>query len=82
MNLYVGNLPNSMREDELRGLFTEFGEIQSIKIISDRDTGFSRGFAFVEMSDQAARKAMLALNDTEQGGRKISVNQAKERERR
>ena len=79
MKLFVGNLPNSMSEDELTSEFKEYGEIQSLKIITDRETGRSRGFGFVEMPDNAGRKAIEGLNDTEIGGRRISVNVAQER---
>lgn len=79
MKLYVGNLPNSMTEEELTSEFKEYGEIQSLKIITDRDTGSSRGFGFIEMSDNAARNAIKDLNDTEIQGRQIVVNEAKER---
>ncbi len=79
MNLYVGNLPNSMTEEELTSKFKEYGEIQSLKIITDRETGNSRGFGFIEMSDNDGRKAIQELNDTEIQGRQITVNEAKER---
>ena len=79
MKLYVGNLSNSTSEDDLRGSFQEFGEVQSIKIITDRVTGNSRGFGFVEMPDTAARKAMSSLNDTDMKGRNVSVNEAQEK---
>ena len=63
MNLYVGNLSYDMSEENLRSEFAEYGEVQSAKIITDRDTGRSRGFGFVEMnSDDEGKKAMEALN--------------------
>ena len=79
MKLYVGNLPNSITEEELTSEFKEFGEIRSLKIITNRDTGSSRGFGFIEMSDNDGRKAIKKLNDTEIQGRQITVNEAKER---
>jgi RNA recognition motif-containing protein len=79
MKLYVGNLPNSMTEAELTSEFNGYGEIQSLKIITDRDTGRSRGFGFIEMSDNAARKAMEGLNDSDMQGRKITVKEAQEK---
>jgi RNA recognition motif-containing protein len=79
MKLYVGNLPNSMTEEELTSEFKEFGEIQSLKIITDRETGRSRGFGFIEMPDNAGRKAMQELNETDMQGRQITVNEAQER---
>ena len=79
MKLYVGNLSNSITEDELRETFKEYGEIQSLKIITDRFTGASRGFGFVEMPDSAARKAMTSLNDTDLKGRNVSVSEAQEK---
>ncbi len=79
MKLYVGNLPNSMTEEELTSEFKGFGEIQSLKIITDRITGSSRGFGFIEMSADDAAKAIKEMNDTEIQGRKISVNEAKDR---
>ena len=80
MNLYVGNLPYSATEDELRNAFAAFGEVQSVNLISDKFTGQSKGFAFVEMVENAgADAAIKALNDTPMGGRNIKVNQAKPR---
>jgi RNA recognition motif-containing protein len=79
MKLFVGNLPNNITEDELTSEFKEYGEIHSLKIITDRETGRSRGFGFIEMSDNAARNAIEGLNDTEIQGRRISVNVAQER---
>ncbi len=79
MKLFVGNLPNSMTEAELTSEFREFGEIDSLKIITDRETGMSRGFGFVEMSDNAARKAMDGLNETDIQGRTITVKLAQEK---
>ncbi len=75
--LYVGNLPFSATEDELRELFARHGTVGSVNVITDRDTGRSRGFAFVEMDDgSAADDAMRALDGTEMGGRSMRVNEA------
>ena len=78
--LYVGNLSFQSTEDELRDLFSQYGEVQSVRLISDRDTGRSRGFAFVEMEN--ANAAIEALNGYELGGRNLRVNEAREREDR
>ncbi|MGD8771723.1 MAG: RNA-binding protein, partial [Gammaproteobacteria bacterium] len=70
MNIYVGNLAFRTTEDDLRQLFAEHGEVSSVKIIADRETGRSRGFGFVEMPNQAeAEAAINAINDTDVGGR-------------
>lgn len=79
MKLYVGNMPFSMGDAELRTLFSQHGEVNSANVITDRDSGRSRGFGFVEMSDEDATAAMDALNETEVEGRKIIVNKAKPR---
>lgn len=80
MNIYVGNLPYSVTDDELRAAFAEFGEVASAKIIMDRFSGRSKGFGFVEMnSDTEAEKAIEALNNSEMQGRNLRVNQAKPR---
>lgn len=81
--LYVGNLSYEVTNADLEQLFAPFGAVQSAQVIQDRDTGRSKGFGFVEMSDaDAARAAIQALNDTEQDGRRLSVNEAKPREER
>ncbi len=75
--LYVGSLPYSTTEDELRDLFGQFGEVSSVRIISDKFTGQSKGFGFVEMvSDEDAQKAIESLNESQLGGRKLVVNVA------
>lgn len=76
--LYVGNLPNSCTDQELKTIFGKFGTVTDAKVISDRDTGASRGFAFVTMStpDEAA-KAIAGLNNTQVGGRTVVVNEAR-----
>jgi RNA recognition motif-containing protein len=78
--LYVGNLPFSATEAELRSLFEAHGEIASVNIITDRETGRARGFAFVEMEDaRAAEAAMRALDGREMGGRPLRVNEAQDK---
>ena len=80
MNIYVGNLPFNVTENELREAFVAFGEVSSVSLITDRDTGQSKGFAFVEMASNAsADSAIKGLNDTAMGGRNLKVNQAKPR---
>ncbi|MBW2426622.1 MAG: RNA-binding protein [Deltaproteobacteria bacterium] len=80
--LYVGNLPFSSTEDELRGAFERHGRVDSVNVITDRETGRPRGFAFVEMSEEsAAQDAIRAMDDSEFGGRNIKVNEAQERQR-
>ena len=77
-NLYVGNLSYDTTEDTLRTLFAEYGEIESVNLISDRYTGRSRGFAFVEMStEQAAQEAMSGMNGKQVDEREIKVDKAK-----
>ena len=83
MNIYVGNLPYALSDDDLRELFAEFGAVSSSKIISDRETGRSKGFGFVEMPEQAeAEEAIKELDGREVEGRNIRVNVAKPREER
>src|SRR5579872_1942022 len=77
-NLYVGNLPHSTTEPELRGLFEAHGAVERVSIVTDRETGRARGFAFVEMTDAGeAEKAIAALNGSELGGRALKINEAK-----
>lgn len=77
-NLYVGNLPHSTTESELRSAFEAHGAVEKVNIVTDRDTGRSRGFAFVEMTNPGeAEKAIAALNGTDLGGRTLTVNEAK-----
>ncbi len=80
--LYVGNLPWSTTEDELKAVFATYGTVYSVRIISDRNTGRSKGFGFVEVDDAAAQKMITDLNNSELKGRKIIVNEAKAREER
>ena len=77
--LYVGNLPWSTTEEDLRELFAPMGATQSAILITDRETGRSRGFGFVELEDEAADQAISQLNGTEYGGRQLKINEAKER---
>ena len=80
MNLYVGNLSYEMSEENLRTEFAEYGEVQSAKIITDKFTGRSRGFGFVEMnSDDEGKKAMEELNGKDCEGRQLVVNEARPR---
>jgi cold-inducible RNA-binding protein len=77
-NLYVGNLPHSTTEDQLRAVFEPHGAVDRVNIVTDRETGRSRGFAFVEMTNAGeAEKAIAALNGTELGGRALKINEAK-----
>ena len=81
MNLYVGNLSYDMSEENLRTEFAEYGEVQSAKIITDKFTGRSRGFGFVEMnSDDEGKKAMEELNGKDVEGRQLVVNEARPRD--
>lgn len=82
MKLYVGNMPFSMDESQLRGLFAEYGEVDSVNVITDRETGRPRGFAFVEMEDSVGRKAMSEIDEREVDGRRLKVNEARPREDR
>jgi cold-inducible RNA-binding protein len=82
MKLYVGNLAYSVNDTTLRALFEPFGEVESARVISDRDTGSSKGFGFVEMSNDGAQKAMGALNGREHDGRTLRVNEARPQESR
>lgn len=80
MNIYVGNLPFRSTSDDLERLFGEYGSVDSAAIITDRDTGRSRGFGFVEMgNDQEAQRAIDELNGFEMDGRPLTVNQARPR---
>ena len=78
--LYIGNIPFSVTEDELRTMFENHGSVASVNVITDRETGRPRGFAFVEMEDaSAADAAIRALDGSQMGGRSIRVNEAQER---
>jgi cold-inducible RNA-binding protein len=77
-NLYVGNLPHSTSEAELRNVFSAHGAVEKVTLVMDRETGRSRGFAFVEMSSASeADNAIAVLNGTDLGGRPLTVNEAK-----
>jgi len=83
MNIYVSNLSFNIQDEDLKEFFAPYGEVSSAKIINDRETGRSRGFGFVEMSDDAAsRKAIAELNDASIDGRNIKVVEAKPKEDR
>jgi RNA recognition motif-containing protein len=77
--IYVGNLPFSASENELRDLFGQHGAVQSVSLITDRETGRPRGFGFVEMSQADASRAIQNLNGKDMGGRPLRVNEAQER---
>ncbi len=80
MNIFIGSLPFSLEESELRELFEEYGEVSSVKIITDKFSGRSKGFGFVEMpNDDNAKKAIDELNGAEVNGRAIVVNKSEER---
>lgn len=83
MNIYAGNLDFSLTEDELQEVFAEYGEVVSVKIVKDRETGRAKGFGFVEMTDDdAGRKAIEELEGAELKGRNLRVNEARPREER
>ena len=82
-SIYVGNLPWSATEEEVQGIFQPYGNVLSVKLISDRETGRARGFAFVEMEEASAGNAAIeALNGKETDGRTLRVNEAKPKEDR
>ena len=77
-NIFVGNLDFGATEDSIRALFEPFGNVERVSLVTDRDTGRSRGFAFVEMTDSAeADRAIAALNGTNLGGRALNINEAR-----
>jgi len=80
--IYVGNLSFQTTEGDLSNLFEQVGEVDSVNVITDRDTGRSKGFAFVEMSNENADKAILQFNGAEIDGRALTVNEARPREER
>jgi len=83
MKLYVGNLSYSVTNQSLEDMFAEYGSVRSAQVIMDRDTGRSKGFGFVEMSDDnAAREAIKNLSEKEVEGRRLTVNEARPREER
>ncbi len=80
MNIYVGNLPFDTQDSDLRNLFAEYGNLESASVISDRETGRSRGFGFVEFADsQQGAKAIEKLDGAEFSGRRLTVNEARPR---
>ncbi|MBI9066605.1 MAG: RNA-binding protein [Salinivirgaceae bacterium] len=83
MKIYVGNLQYSVDEEDLKEIFAEYGDVSSVKLITDKFTGKSKGFAFVEMeNNEAGKSAIEALNDAELEGRNMKVDEAREREER
>ena len=80
MNIFVSNINYATQEQSLQDLFSEFGEVSSAKIITDRETGRSRGFGFVEMSDEDGKNAIEALNGKELDGKELNISEAKPRE--
>lgn len=80
--LYVGNLPFSATEDEVRNIFSEYGEVDTVELLTDRETGRPRGFGFVQMDDDGAIKAIESLDGKDMGGRPLRVNEARERTER
>ena len=83
LKLYVGNLPYNVTDDDLRQMFSQFGEVADVALISDKFSGQSKGFGFVEMPNNGeADSAIKALNETDYKGRNIKVNQARPREER
>jgi RNA recognition motif-containing protein len=77
--IYLGNLPISVSEDDVKDLFGQYGEVASVSLITDRETGRPLGFGFVEMEPEAAAKAIEALDGTDFGGRTLRVNEARDR---
>ena len=81
-NIYVGNLSYNSTEDTLRSAFEQYGSVLSARVITDRETGRSRGFGFVEMEDDAAEQAIAGMNGADLDGRQLKVNEARPREPR
>ena len=81
-SIYVGNLSWNATEEQVQNLFAQYGTVNSVKLVSDRDTGRARGFGFVEMEDAGALAAIEALNNFSFGGRTLRVNEAQPREPR
>ena len=83
MQIYVGNMNYRTTEEDINGLFSQYGEVESVKLITDRETGRAKGFGFVVMTDDsAAKEAIEALNEKEYEGRTLRINEAKPREER
>jgi RNA recognition motif-containing protein len=81
-NIYVGNLPFTSTENEVHEMFSQYGTVETVRLITDRDSGRPRGFGFVEMDDEGAGKVIEALDGTDLGGRNMKVNEARPREER
>jgi cold-inducible RNA-binding protein len=79
MKLYVGNLPYNISDDQLNAMFSKFGTPDSARVITDRDTGQSKGFGFVEFSNDEQAKQAMSLHGTDFGGRSLTVNEARPR---
>lgn len=79
-NIYVGNIPYTMREEQLADLFRQYGDVKTAKVVIDKASGRSKGFGFVEMDDSAATEAINALNGSEVDGRALRVSEARPRE--
>jgi cold-inducible RNA-binding protein len=79
--IYVGNLPFSATEEAVRNLFSQYGTVESVALINDRETGRPRGFGFVEMSKADAARAIQSLNGQDMGGRPLKVNEAQDKPR-
>jgi RNA recognition motif-containing protein len=82
VKLYVGNLPFTTSSDDLSRMFAPHGAVESAEVVTDRDTGRSRGFGFVEMGDEDARRAIEELDGSDIGGRRLTVNEARPRQPR
>lgn len=80
MNIFVSNINYATKDYQLQELFEEFGEVSSVKIVTDRETGRSKGFGFVEMSDEAGKQAIEALNQKEFNGKILNVSEARPKE--
>jgi RNA recognition motif-containing protein len=81
-NIYVGNLSFKTTEEQLEGLFSQYGQVERVNVVQDRETGRSRGFGFVEMESESATAAIAALDGFELDGRNLRVNVAREKSRR
>ncbi len=81
-NIYVGNLPFTSTESDVHELFSQYGSVDTVRLVTDRDTGRPRGFGFVEMEEEGATKAIEELDGKDFGGRNLRVNEARPREER
>ena len=82
MNIYIGNLPYTVNESKIRELFETYGDVDSVNLITDRETGKIKGFGFIEINDDGGQAAIEGLNETEYEGRTIVVNQARQKKER